>query len=72
MAELASYYCMAKAALDMYTKCAALALTPKGVRVNSVKSVDILCLAVIGGKLADEMFQSRHGQDQHSAGDAAY
>lgn len=29
-------YCMSKAALDQYTKCAALDLAPKGIRVNSV------------------------------------
>ncbi|XP_075980739.1 3-oxoacyl-[acyl-carrier-protein] reductase FabG-like [Anticarsia gemmatalis] len=29
-------YCMSKAALDMFTKCTALQLGPKGVRVNSV------------------------------------
>ncbi|CAL8076256.1 unnamed protein product [Calicophoron daubneyi] len=29
-------YCMSKAALDEFTKCAALCLGPKGVRVNSV------------------------------------
>lgn len=29
-------YCMSKAALDMYTKCASLELAPKGIRVNSV------------------------------------
>lgn len=29
-------YCMAKAALDMFTKCAALELASQGVRVNSV------------------------------------
>lgn len=29
-------YGMAKAALDMYTKCASLELAPKGIRVNSV------------------------------------
>lgn len=29
-------YCMSKAAIDMYTKCASLELAPKGVRVNSV------------------------------------
>ncbi len=33
-------YCMAKSALDMFTKCAALQLGPKGVRVNSIKSVN--------------------------------
>ncbi|XP_054157018.1 glucose 1-dehydrogenase 1-like [Oppia nitens] len=29
-------YCLSKAALDMFTKCLALELGPKGVRVNSV------------------------------------
>ncbi|CAG2177957.1 unnamed protein product, partial [Oppiella nova] len=29
-------YCMAKSALDMFTKCLALELGPRGVRVNSV------------------------------------
>ncbi|CAG2103742.1 unnamed protein product, partial [Medioppia subpectinata] len=29
-------YCMAKSALDMFTKCLALQLEPKGIRVNSV------------------------------------
>ncbi len=40
--EQLCYYSMAKAALDMYTRCVALVLTPKGVRVNSVKSVDMM------------------------------
>jgi len=29
-------YCMSKAAIDMFTKCLALDLAPKGVRVNSI------------------------------------
>jgi len=29
-------YCMAKAAVDMYTKCLALELAPDGVRVNAI------------------------------------
>lgn len=29
-------YCVSKAAIDQFTKCAALELSPKGVRVNSV------------------------------------
>ncbi|CAJ0580386.1 unnamed protein product, partial [Mesorhabditis spiculigera] len=32
----AGFYCVSKAALDMYTKCLALELAPKGVRVNSI------------------------------------
>ncbi|CAG2115201.1 unnamed protein product, partial [Medioppia subpectinata] len=34
-------YCMAKSALDMFTKCLALQLGPKGVRVNSVNPAAI-------------------------------
>ena len=30
-------YCMTKSALDMFTKCLAVQLGPKGIRVNSVK-----------------------------------
>lgn len=29
-------YCVSKAALDQYTKCAAIDLAPKGIRVNSI------------------------------------
>lgn len=29
-------YCVSKAAIDMYVKCASLELAPKGIRVNSV------------------------------------
>ena len=38
-----TYYCMSKAALDQFTKCLALEMAPKGVRVNSVKweSLDV-------------------------------
>ena len=32
-------YCVAKSALDMITRCLAIELAPKGIRVNSVKSV---------------------------------
>ncbi|CAG2102445.1 unnamed protein product [Medioppia subpectinata] len=32
----ATSYCMAKSALDMFTKCLALQLGPRGIRVNSV------------------------------------
>jgi NAD(P)-dependent dehydrogenase (short-subunit alcohol dehydrogenase family) len=34
-----TYYCMSKAALDQFTKCLALELAPKGVRVNAVKYI---------------------------------
>lgn len=32
-----TFYCMSKAALDHFTRCLAVELGPKGVRVNSVK-----------------------------------
>ncbi|CAD5221307.1 unnamed protein product [Bursaphelenchus okinawaensis] len=32
----AFYYCMSKSALDQFTKCLAMEVAPKGVRVNSV------------------------------------
>lgn len=35
-------YCMSKAALDQFTKCAALELAPKGIRVNCVNPGIIL------------------------------
>ncbi|CAG2178542.1 unnamed protein product, partial [Oppiella nova] len=34
-------YCMAKSALDMFTKCLALHLGPRGIRVNSVNPAAI-------------------------------
>ncbi|CAG2177636.1 unnamed protein product [Oppiella nova] len=34
-------YCMAKSALDMFTKCLALQLGPKGIRVNSINPAAI-------------------------------
>ncbi|XP_055312049.1 uncharacterized oxidoreductase TM_0325-like [Sitodiplosis mosellana] len=34
-------YCMSKAALDQFTKCSALDLAPKGIRVNSVNPAAI-------------------------------
>lgn len=33
---MACSYCMTKSAINMYTKCAALELAPKGIRVNSL------------------------------------
>ncbi|CAG2102447.1 unnamed protein product [Medioppia subpectinata] len=38
---IAMDYCMAKSALDMFTKCLALYLGPKGIRVNSVNPAAI-------------------------------
>ncbi|XP_789225.4 uncharacterized protein LOC584266 [Strongylocentrotus purpuratus] len=49
-------YCMSKAALDHFTRCTALELAPKGVRVNSVNpGVTITELQKRGG-LSDEAY----------------
>lgn len=39
-------YCMAKSALDMFTKCLALELGPKGIRVNAIKWVNLFYIWV--------------------------
>jgi len=57
--QWASFYGMTKATLDHFTKCLALDLGPKGVRVNSVNpghipETDVLSRA---GILSDEMEQ---------------
>lgn len=56
-------YCISKAALDQFTKCAALELAPKGIRVNSVNpgTVDTPIFKTVGmdgdrfKKYADEL-----------------
>jgi len=46
-----TYYCMSKAALDHFTRCLAVDLGPKGVRVNSVNP----------GAIAGTELATRHG-----------
>jgi len=46
-----TFYCMSKAALDHFSRCLAVELGPKGVRVNSVNP----------GYIHDTEFQSRMG-----------
>jgi len=48
-------YCMSKAALDQFTRCIALELAPKGVRVNAVNPALIIT-----------EFQKRVGMDEKS------
>ncbi|CAH0400911.1 unnamed protein product [Chilo suppressalis] len=54
-------YCMSKAAIDMFTKCAALELGSKGVRVNSVNPgatrTNIFLSAGLSKEENEEIFQ---------------
>lgn len=55
-------YCMTKAALDMFTKCLALDLGPKGVRVNSVNpgpvNTGLFKRTGINDEVNNQMFKS--------------
>lgn len=56
-------YCVSKAAVDMLTRCVALELAPKGVRVNSVNPGTIRTrIAVNAGLMTDEMNEIRYKQ----------
>lgn len=51
-------YCMSKSAIDQFTKCVALDLAPKGVRVNSVNpGVIVTELHKRGGMNEDQYAQ---------------
>lgn len=39
--DIYTSYCLSKAALDQFTKCSAITLAPKGIRVNSVNPATI-------------------------------
>ena len=54
-----SYYCISKAAVDMFTKCMALELAPSGIRVNSVNPgiVRVKPPAGIDEKVYDEIME---------------
>ncbi|XP_050682334.1 glucose 1-dehydrogenase-like isoform X1 [Leptidea sinapis] len=47
-------YSMTKAALDMFTKCAALELAPKGVRVNAINPGPVVTNLFKAGGFSDE------------------
>lgn len=53
-------YCMSKAALDQFTKCSALDLAPKGIRVNSINPsvirTPIFDTVGIPSEVAEQMF----------------
>ena len=50
------YYCMTKSALDMFTKCLALELAPQGVRVNSIKYVEVWSTVILIIKIKIKIF----------------
>ena len=51
------YYCMSKAAVDMFTKCLALELAPDGVRVNAVNPGVILTNIHTRGGMDDSQYR---------------
>lgn len=57
-------YCISKAALDQFTKCVALELAPKGVRVNSVNPggtrTSFVENAGFSKEQADKVFENRN------------
>lgn len=59
-------YCMSKAAINQFTKCSALDLAPKGIRVNSVNPAAIRTsfLEVLGAthEQSDQMYEAMKGQ----------
>lgn len=54
-------YCMSKAALDQFTKCSALDLAPKGIRVNSINPAvirtPIFQTVGLPTEMAEKMFE---------------
>ncbi|KAJ0178701.1 hypothetical protein K1T71_005476 [Dendrolimus kikuchii] len=50
-------YCMSKAALDQFTRCVALELGPKGVRVNAVNPGVIVTGIHLKGSMTEEAYK---------------
>lgn len=62
-------YCVSKAALDMYTRCAALDFAPHGVRVNAVNpGVVVTELHTVTGAVADYPAFLERGKSTHPLG----
>lgn len=62
----ATSYCMSKAALDMFTKCASLELAPKGIRVNAVNPGLIVTPILKNIGLDDAMLQDFIEQEKET------
>lgn len=58
---IASVYCMSKAALDHFTRCLALELAPKNVRVNAINPATIVTNFLEAAGLSDDIAEEyRH------------
>jgi NAD(P)-dependent dehydrogenase (short-subunit alcohol dehydrogenase family) len=67
-------YCMSKAAVDQFTKCVALELAPKGVRVNSVNpGVIVTDLHKRSGQSEEQYAKFlKHCEETHALGRPGY
>lgn len=63
-------YCVSKAGLDQLTRCAALELAPKGVRVNAVNPGVVVTEIHKRGGMTDEAYKKflEHSQTTHPLG----
>jgi len=63
-------YCVSKAGLDQLTRCAALELAPKGVRVNAVNPGVVVTEIHKRGGMSDEEYQRflEHSKTTHPLG----
>lgn len=67
-------YAVSKAALDQLTRCAALELAPKGVRVNAVNPGVVVTEAHTSGGMAKENYEKflEHSKTTHPLGRVAH
>jgi NAD(P)-dependent dehydrogenase (short-subunit alcohol dehydrogenase family) len=63
-------YCVSKAGLDQLTRCAALELAPKGVRVNAVNPGVVVTEIHKRGGMADDAYDKflKHSETTHPLG----
>jgi NAD(P)-dependent dehydrogenase (short-subunit alcohol dehydrogenase family) len=63
-------YCVSKAAIDQLTRCAALELAPKGVRVNAVNPGVVVTNLHKRGGMEDEAYDAflEHSKETHPIG----
>jgi len=63
-------YCVSKAGLDQLTRCAALELAPKGVRVNAVNPGVVVTEIHKRGGMSEEQYESflEHSKTTHPLG----